>query len=74
MHHISLSTTLLFTAVLVAMILCLALEEKLHAKKSVIVGIFAAGALLLAEAFGLVHREPIEWLGHTINVHQIMGT
>ncbi len=68
MHHISLSTTLFFTAVLVAMIVCLALEEKLHAKKSVIVGIFAAAALLLAEAFGLVRREPLEWLGHTINL------
>ena len=43
-HHdgeVPLGVTLLFAGILVAMILCLALEEKLHAKKSVIVGAFA---------------------------------
>ncbi len=39
--------TALFAALLVAMITCLALEEKLHAKKSVIVGSFAVVCLLL---------------------------
>ena len=37
--------TLLFAALLVAMIVCLAFEEKLHAKKSLIVGLFAVVAL-----------------------------
>ena len=44
------STTFIFAFLLVAMIACLALEEKLHAKKSVIVGLFAVVALLLAAA------------------------
>ena len=39
--------TALFAALLVAMIVCLALEEKLQAKKSVIVGSFAVVCLLL---------------------------
>lgn len=34
-------TTLLFAAILVGLIASLALEEKLHAKKSLIVGTFA---------------------------------
>ncbi|MDP6754015.1 MAG: SLC13 family permease, partial [Verrucomicrobiota bacterium] len=39
--------TYLFTGLLGAMVLCLALEEKIHAKKSVIVGVTAVVALLL---------------------------
>jgi len=39
--------TWLFTAILAAMIICLALEEKLHAKKSLIVGLFAIISLVL---------------------------
>ena len=46
-HHVSVGVTWLFFSILVAMIACLALEEKLHAKKSVIVGVFAVGSLLL---------------------------
>ena len=41
MHHVPTHVTAIFTVMLVAMILCLALEEKIHAKKSVIVGVFA---------------------------------
>ena len=48
------STTFLFALLLVAMIVCLALEEKLHAKKSVIVGLFAVVSLLLAAAVGIL--------------------
>jgi Na+/H+ antiporter NhaD/arsenite permease-like protein len=51
---VPLSTTLLFAAVLVAMIVCLALEEKLHAKKSVIVGSFAMLSLALGTGYGLL--------------------
>ncbi len=40
--------TWLFAAVLVAMIVCLALEEKIHAKKSVIAGVSALVSLVLA--------------------------
>ncbi len=67
-HDVPLWTTLLFTGILVAMIACLALEEKLHAKKSVIVGVFAVVCLILGEIFGLIHRDPVEFLGHTINL------
>ena len=50
--EVSLTVTLFFAALLVGMILCLAFEEKLHAQKSLIVGLFAvitlfAGAVLL---------------------------
>ena len=44
--EVSQGTTLLFAAILVGLISCLALEEKIHAKKSVIAGIFAPGAWL----------------------------
>ncbi|HAT17115.1 MAG TPA: hypothetical protein DCS76_04945, partial [Gemmatimonadetes bacterium] len=56
-HEVSLAVTLLFAALLVGMILCLAFEEKLHAQKSLIVGLFAvvtllAGAVLLPLPYG----------------------
>ena len=49
--------TMFFATLLVGMILCLALEEKLHAKKSLIVGLSAvitlfAGAVLLPLPYG----------------------
>jgi Na+/H+ antiporter NhaD/arsenite permease-like protein len=68
MHHVSTTVTILFTAILVAMILSLALEEKIHAKKSVIVGWFAAITLMLAAVFGLVRPETVEILGHPVTL------
>lgn len=68
MHDVPLSITLLFAGLLVAMILCLALEEKIHAKKSVIAGGFAAITLFLAVALGLIHPETVEILGHPIRL------
>ena len=62
------STQYVFTGVLVAMIACLALEEKIHAKKSIIVGLFAMVSLLMAEVFGIMHREPVEFMGHELNL------
>lgn len=53
-HAVSAGTTYLFVAILMAMILSLALEEKLHAKKSLIVGFFAIGSLLLASILRLM--------------------
>ena len=44
--EVSSAVTLLFALLLVGMIVCLAFEEKLHAKKSLIVGLFAVVALL----------------------------
>jgi Na+/H+ antiporter NhaD/arsenite permease-like protein len=62
------SVTGLFCALLVAMIACLALEEKIHAKKSVIVGLFAVVCLFLGEFFELVHRETVQILGHAVSL------
>ena len=53
-HEVSTSVTLLFTAILVGMIASLALEEKIHAKKSLIVGVFAVIVLFLGMALKLV--------------------
>ena len=68
MQHIPTTVTALFAVLLVAMILSLALEEKIHAKKSVIVGWFAAVTLFLAAAFGLVRPETVEILGHPVTL------
>ncbi|HHD57445.1 MAG TPA: hypothetical protein ENK89_07210 [Desulfobulbaceae bacterium] len=51
---ISQHVTLLFSGLLAAMILALALEEKLHAKKSIIVGTFAIVCLLTASGLGII--------------------
>ena len=51
---VSFSVTLLFAAILVGLILCLALEEKLHAKKSVIAGFFAIVCLTLGAVMELL--------------------
>jgi Na+/H+ antiporter NhaD/arsenite permease-like protein len=45
--------TLFFSGLLVAMVLCLAFEEKIHAKKSVIAGVFALVCLFLGMVFHL---------------------
>ncbi|MCG8409419.1 MAG: hypothetical protein MI923_29795 [Phycisphaerales bacterium] len=59
-HDVSTGTTLLFAAILVLMIVALAFEEKLHAKKSIITGVFAAVSLLLAAAFELLPFAPLK--------------
>lgn len=59
-HEVSTGTTLLFSAILVLMILTLAFEEKLHAKKSIITGVFAVISLLLAAAFDLLPFAPLK--------------
>ncbi len=51
---VTLGVTVLFTILLVAMIACLALEEKLHAKKSLIVSAFAVISLALGTALHLI--------------------
>ncbi len=61
-HAVPASITYLHAALLVAMIASLALEEKLHAKKSVITGVAAVFALLLG---GATHVLPhAEYGGH----------
>jgi len=46
--------TLLFTAILVALIACMALEEKIHAKKSLLVAVFSVISLFLGAAFEIL--------------------
>ena len=66
--QVPLGVSLLFMALLVAMILCLALEEKLHAKKSVIVGLFAVVTLFLGAAFDLLPFGSVMVGGHEIDL------
>ncbi len=53
-HPFSAAVTYLFAFLLATMIVSLAMEEKLHAKKSIIVGVFAVGTLLLASILGFI--------------------
>ena len=68
-HEVSTGITLLFAALLVGLIVSLALEEKIHAKKSLIVGVFAVVCLFLAVALGI---EPgtaeFNFLGHEMSL------
>ena len=57
-----LGLTLLFSALLVGLILCLALEEKIHAKKSIIAGVFALTCLFLANLFQLYEYVDYKFL------------
>ena len=67
-HALPLGVTLFFGALLVGLIACLALEEKIHAKKSVIVGVFALVCLLLGAIFEILPFGPIEVGGHELSI------
>ena len=70
-HTVDPSVTYLFVGLLTCMILCLALEEKIHAKKSVIVGIFSILALFLGAWFDLLPFKEVgnlEIRGHKISL------
>ncbi len=54
MHEIPAHVTYIFLGLLILMVAALALEEKLHAKKSMITGMFAVICLLVAAAFGIL--------------------
>lgn len=62
-HHVSTSTTMVFTVLLVGLIASLALEEKIHAKKSLIVGCFAVISLLLGIAFHVIPGTAVVAIG-----------
>ena len=59
-HSVPTSVTVIFSIVLFCMILTLALEEKIHAKKSIIVGVFAMFSLLLATYFQILPSDTLE--------------
>jgi len=67
-HEVPTGVTILFSAILVGLIACLALEEKIHAKKSVIAVTFALVSLFVGEAFGLMPESMVTWGGHTISI------
>lgn len=56
--------TAVFAVLLLAMIAALALEETLHAKKSIIVGSFAGICLILATVLKLLHFGDVELPDH----------
>ena len=58
-HHVSSAVTGVFGLVLFLMILALALEEKIHAKKSIIVGVFAIISLLLATHYQILPKDTL---------------
>jgi Na+/H+ antiporter NhaD/arsenite permease-like protein len=73
-HGVPLAITGLFAALLVGLIVCLALEEKLHAKKSVIAGVFAIVSLLLGAVFGILPFDRVVVGSHEItHVEQVEG-
>ena len=66
--EVPMSVTLFFAALLVGLILCLALEEKLHAKKSLIVALFGVVTLLLGAALLPLPYGPYEIGGHELEM------
>ncbi len=64
----SMGVTLLFLALLAGLIVALALEEKLHARKSVIACAFAVVCLLLGAALDLLPFGPVVVGGHAIDL------
>lgn len=69
-HVVSGGITALFALLLVALIVCLALEEKIHAKKSVIAGSFAIICLLLGAFFQILPFEDVVVGSHEVAVEQ----
>lgn len=70
-HAVDPGVTYLFLGLLACMIICLALEEKIHAKKSVIVGVFSILALFLGTWLHLLPFEDVGSLligGHKISL------
>ncbi len=63
----SIGVQLLFGVLLTSLIVCLAFEEKLHAKKSVIAGLFAVVCLFLGVAFHLLPLGNVVIGSHTIH-------
>ena len=63
-HEVPFSVTLVFLGLLVGMVVLLALEEKIHAKKSLITGTFAVICVCLG---AMLHILP---LGPVVNVFQ----
>ena len=73
-HSVSGWVTGLFAVLLVGLIVCLALEEKLHAKKSVISGTFAIVCLLLGAVCGILPFDNVVVGSHELtDVETVAG-
>ncbi len=57
--HVAIWITVMFALILVALIVTLALEEQIHAKKSLIAGLFAVLSLFLATAIGILPFQKV---------------
>lgn len=68
-HGVSWQVTALFALLLVGLITCLALEEKIHAKKSVIAGTFAVICLLAGTFCGVLSFEEIVVGSHEVKTN-----
>jgi len=71
---VPIATTLFFAAILVAVIVCLALEEKLHAKKSLIVAVFASICLFLGSIMLDLPFGPYKIGDHLIPIPEYITT
>ena len=70
---VSTGVKILFALLLVGLILSLAFEEKLHAKKSVIAGVFAVACLLLGSSFHILPFEQVVVGSHLIEEEDVEG-
>ncbi len=62
-----------FALLLVGLIVCLALEEKLHAKKSVIAGVFAIVCMFFGAATGILPFDKVVVGSHPLVEHTAMS-
>ncbi len=63
---------MMFVMLLVGLIMCLAFEEKLHAKKSVIAGLFAVVCLFLGALNGILPFEEVVVGSHEITISKVL--
>jgi len=66
--EVTVGVTLLFTGILVALVLALALEEKLHAKKSLIVAVVGVISLILGAILLPLPFSPYDIGGHPVDI------
>ena len=66
---VSWGVTAFFGLLLVGLVACLALEEKIHAKKSIIAGIFAIACLSFGAMAGLLPFEKVIVGSHEMVEH-----
>ena len=71
-HSVSYAVTVFFALLLMGLIVTLALEEKIHAKKSVIAGVFAIICLLAGSACGILPFGRVVVGSHSMVEHNVI--